>query len=81
MMILRCHHEPGESSADAVRRWLWEFHAALARGLTGGLVIDQYCTIPGRGSALADPDGNVGIERINAVKRMVDRMRRWNQTV
>ena len=77
MMILRCHHEPGESPADAVRRWLWEFHAALAWGLTGGLVIDQYCTIPGRGSALAGPDGNVGVERINAVKRMADRMWRW----
>ena len=77
MMILRCHHEPGESSTDAVRRWLWQFHAALARGLTGGLVIDRYYTIPGRGPALADPDGNVGVERINAVKRMADRMQRW----
>ena len=77
LMALWCDHRVGESSTEAVRRWLWQFHASLASGLTGGLVIDQYCTIPGLGPALADPDGDIGIERINAVKRMAARMKRW----
>ena len=77
LMLLRCTHRPGEGSPQAVRRWLWQFHAALAKGLTGGLVIDQYRTIPGQGSALADPGGDVGVERVNAVKRMAARMQHW----
>lgn len=77
MMTLRCDHQPDESSADAVRRWLWQFHAGLADGLTEGLIIDQFHNIPGYGPALAATDGEVGVQRINAVKRMVARMRRW----
>lgn len=77
MMTLLCDHRPRQSSADAVRRWIWRFHAGLARGLTGGLVIDQYHSIPGRGSALVDADGLVDVQRINTIRRIADRMRRW----
>ena len=77
MMTLCCDHRPQESSGDAVRRWLWRFHAGLARGLTGGLVIDQYRRIPGRGAALADADGAVDVRRINTIRRIAERMQRW----
>ncbi|MCK4658487.1 MAG: hypothetical protein KAV82_03105 [Phycisphaerae bacterium] len=77
MMALGCDRQPGESSATAVRRWLWRFHAGLSAGLTGGLVIDQYRKVPGQGAALVDWNGNVGVEQINAVKRMAVRMQAW----
>jgi hypothetical protein len=78
LMTVSCDLRADETSADAVRRWWWQFHAALARGYTGGLLVDRYYRIPGRGSALADPNGDVSIERINAVKRLAGRMQRWS---
>ncbi|MCP4590521.1 MAG: hypothetical protein GY842_07245 [bacterium] len=77
MMTLNCHHQSGEPDADAIRRWVRGFHTGLAAGLTGGLVIDQFRAVPGGEPALADADGTVDLERINAVRRLTERMRRW----
>jgi hypothetical protein len=77
LLTLRCERGREEESAAAIQRWRWRFHGGLADGHTAGLIIDRYWTAPGDERALADADGAVTVERINAVSKLASRMARW----
>ncbi len=77
MLLLECVDRQGTRPQRDGARWLADYHAGLAAGLTGGLVVDRFRVIPGQWRALAEGREPVSAERATAIRRVAARAALW----
>ncbi|UCF33041.1 MAG: hypothetical protein JSV78_11985 [Phycisphaerales bacterium] len=70
---------PNEGGADrsTTERWLAQFHAGLADGRTGGIVLDRYRGLPGDDEGLIIGDHPPSAAIMSAVRQTSLRAARW----
>jgi hypothetical protein len=77
VMILQCVDSKYESPARSGSNWLAKYHAGLAAGLTGGLVLDRFRVVPGQWRALVEGKEPPNVQRSAAVRRISSRAKSW----
>lgn len=77
LMLLKCVGRDKEAQLRSANRWLAKYHAGLAAGLTGGLVIDRFRVLPGRRRALVEGDQPADVRRSAAIRRITSRATCW----
>jgi hypothetical protein len=70
---------PNEGGADrsTTERWLAQFHAGLADGRTGGVVLDRYRGLPGDNAGLIVGEQPPSAATMSAVRQTSLRAARW----
>ncbi len=68
----------GRENDATIRSWLLAFHRGLAKGRSGGLIIEGFRTLPGDGVGLVSRDVPLSPERITMVQRIANRAKRWS---
>ncbi len=76
-MLLRCVQHEGETVPEASARWLGQYHAGLAAGLTGGLIVEPFRVVPGQWRGLVEGTDRGGLDRATALRRITGRARHW----
>ena len=81
LQTIACRAVPGLLSVPEGNELFYLYHAGLLQGATGGLVLDGFRTVPGRGSGLADHDGQMPISRVAAIKKLIERASTWGKYI
>ncbi|MFQ5489930.1 MAG: hypothetical protein ACE5GE_04335 [Phycisphaerae bacterium] len=77
LMLLDCRRDANVPVADAPPEWLARYHAGLAAGLTGGLIVQGFRAVPGTRRGLAGMDDRGGYDVSTGLRRLTDRARQW----
>jgi len=62
---------------DSAGAWLAQYHAGLAAGLTGGILLHRFRGVPGQGSAIVEGVEPLSPRAAAAVRRVAARAHRW----
>ena len=76
-LLLECVEQRDDSGDLLTARWLGSYHAGLAAGLTGGLVVDRFRVMPGQWTGLAEGTDPPAADRATAIRRIVSRALLW----
>ncbi len=77
LMWLECIQQTDEAVPSAAVRWLRDYHARLADGLTGGVVVSPFRVVPGRWRGLVEGADRDGLDRVTALRRITERAIYW----
>jgi hypothetical protein len=76
-MLLQWAHAVGDREDEAGQRWLGQYHAGLAAGLTGGIVADGFRMVPGRWRGLVEGTDPLSVRESTAIRRITARAANW----
>lgn len=77
VMLLDCRRDADMSLADAQPAWLADYHAGLAGGLTGGLIVQGYRAVSSLRRGLVQREDRGGYDLSTGLRRLTDRARQW----
>ena len=77
VLLLECLQRDDETVPEASARWLGQYHAGLAAGLTGGVIVEQFRVVPGHWRGLVEGTDRSGLDRATVLRRITGRARRW----
>jgi len=77
LVLLQCRQGVAGSDDRAGWDWLRQYHAGLAAGLTGGVVVDGFRVVPGRWRGLVEGADSVSVRRATAIRRITSRAAVW----
>lgn len=77
MLLLECGSATDDPEDAPGRRWLGQYHAGLAAGLTGGLIVDGFDVTPGRWREPGEGTDSSSVRRCTAIRRVIARATTW----
>jgi hypothetical protein len=77
VLLLKCAQALDGQQETSGWRWLGQYHAGLAAGLTGGVIVDGFRVVPGRWGGLVEGTTPLNVKRSAAIRRITARAATW----